>query len=273
LICRSLNFNTLLTKKNSKYALTTVVTGFQEIWDIGKIKNGGTHADNLDIQEYNLFLFRDGTSNPPKLLRDLPDQNYLSPELRYVGLFIMALSLFSCLSFGMWVYVNRNLRIVLAAQPYFLYLLIFGAAATSLSIFFISTDENWGYTADELGRHCMAIVWLSYIGHITTYGALFSKLWRVNKVLQFSRRKISASHVAWPSAILMIISLALLTAWTAHDALQWVRVELDEVTGESIGQCDCDTMVYYIIALAVVMMIPSLLTCLMAWYVLSTADF
>lgn len=231
-----------------------------------KIRDGKEDLENLiDTKEFIPFLFRDGTINPPKLLRDLPDQNYLSPVLRYVGLAMMALVLVDCAGLGLWVFLNRKHRVVVASQPHFLYLLIFGAATSSLPIFGISTDENWGFTAEVLGKHCMSIVWLASLGHIITYGALFSKLWRINKVLQFSRRQIPSSAVAWPSAALMIAALVVLTLWTILDPLEWVRVELDDVTGESIGQCDSDTMVYYIIALGVVMIIPSALTAIMAF--------
>ena len=44
-----------------------------------------------------------------------------------------------------------------------------------------------------------------------------------------------------------------------------MRVELDPLTGESIGQCNSEMMLYYVIALACVMLIPSVLTCVMAY--------
>lgn len=276
--------------------MSATYTDLLDRGEIDAISNGGDLDDFVRVDEYRPFLFRDGSITPPVLLRDPTDQNYLSPGLRYAGISLMVLSLACCLAFGVWVFVYRERRIVKAAQPQFLYLLIFGAALSSLSIFGISTDENWGYTADQLGRHCMGIVWLASVGHIVTYGALFTKvgldrvlyralvcidwqlsykcpwtslilfkLWRVNQVLQFSRRQIKTRHVAWPSAMLMLAALTILTFWQVVDPLKWARVELDEVTGESIGQCDSVTMRYYIIVLAIVMIIPSLLTGLMAW--------
>lgn len=258
--------------------------------EIQAINKGADINDFFRVDEYRPFFFRDGSVTPPLLLRDPADQNYLSPVLRYIGISLMSLSLSLCVVFGIWVYVYRRRRIVKAAQPQFLYLLIFGAALSSLSILGITSDEDLGYTADQLGRHCMSIVWLASLGHIFTYGALFTKvsvsnvrkllekflslfsfnmtnfkLWRVNQVLQFSRRQIKTSHVAWPAAMLMFAAVTILTVWQIVDPLRWVRVELDEATGESIGQCDSETMRYFIIPLATVMIIPSLLTCLMAW--------
>ena len=63
----------------------------------------------------------------------------------------------------------------------------------------------------------------------------------------------------------MIAAVSILTIWQIVDPLRWVRVEVDKATGESIGQCDSDTLVQFVIALAGVMIVPSLLTCLMAW--------
>ena len=71
--------------------------------------------------------------------------------------------------------------------------------------------------------------------------------------------------MAWPAAVLMLAALTILTVWQIVDPLRWVRIELDETTGESIGQCDSQTLRYFVIALAAVMIVPSLLTCLMAW--------
>ena len=158
------------------FALTATYTDLLGREEVKAIKNGGNIAEFVKVDEYRPFYFRDGSITAPSLLRDPANQNYLSPVLRYVGIFLMGLSLSCCLAFGVWVFVYRADRIVKASQPQFLYLLIFGAALSSLSIFGISTDEDWGYTVEQLGRHCMGIVWLASLGHIVTYSALFTKV-------------------------------------------------------------------------------------------------
>ena len=85
------------------------------------------------------------------------------------------------------------------------------------------------------------------------------------KVLQFARRKISASAVAGPLVALLLATVVLLIAWTVHDPLTWARTEVNEYTGESIGQCHSDSYQIYIPLLAVVVAIPTILTCVMAW--------
>eukprot|EP00525_Craspedostauros_australis_P013341 CAMPEP_0198114154 /NCGR_PEP_ID=MMETSP1442-20131203/5621_1 /TAXON_ID= /ORGANISM="Craspedostauros australis, Strain CCMP3328" /LENGTH=312 /DNA_ID=CAMNT_0043771399 /DNA_START=214 /DNA_END=1152 /DNA_ORIENTATION=- len=97
------------------------------------------------------------------------------------------------------------------------------------------------------------------------YGAMFAKLWRVNRVLSFTRRKMDVRHVAWPVALLMFTALAILTAWTIVDPLQWQRTVLDQATGESIGGCDCAHAERFGIPLMIVMLIPVFLTGIMSW--------
>lgn len=85
------------------------------------------------------------------------------------------------------------------------------------------------------------------------------------KVLQFTRRKISAGAVAGPLIALLLATMVVLTTWTLHDPLTWTRTEVDEFTGESIGQCDSDHGAVYLSLLGVVVATPTMLTCIMAW--------
>ncbi|CAB9516932.1 Gamma-aminobutyric acid (GABA) B receptor [Seminavis robusta] len=249
----------------TSFVLTATYTNLLDRVRYSTINKREDYFKHVTASEFHPFVFRDGSTTAPSELRALPEQNYLSPGLRVVGICMGGFALLCCFLCLIWVFVFRERRIVTASQPQFLYLLIFGAAMSSFSIFGITTDESEGFSVEQLSRHCMAIVWLTSLGHIFTYGALFTKLWRVNKVLQFSRRQINASHVAWPSAMLMLAALTILTVFQVTDPLKWERVEIDANTGESIGQCTSETMRYYIFALAGVMMIPSVLTCVMAW--------
>jgi hypothetical protein len=210
-------------------------------------------------------VFADGRNVPPDLLRKEPEQNYLNPGIRAVGFALMGIAISGAVAAGVWVYVYRKHRIVVAAQPYFLYELCLGIFISASTIFTISNDESYGWTDQELGRACMAIPWLLSLGHIITYGALFSKLWRINKVLQFSRRKIEIRQVAWPSALLFVAAIAILSLWTGLDSMVWKRDEIDSVTGESIAKCESDHFVAFITPLVILMLLPSLLTAFMAW--------
>jgi hypothetical protein len=115
-------------------------------------------------------VFRSGKNVPPELLRTTPDQNYLDPIVRNVGLALMGLALVASASASVWAFVNRKHIVVQKSQPYSLHLVSLGSFLTSLSIFLLSFDESYGWTTEQLDRSCMSIVWLASIGHIIAYG-------------------------------------------------------------------------------------------------------
>jgi hypothetical protein len=211
------------------------------------------------------FVYADGTTEPPKLLRDEPEQNYLNSVIRGVGLALMGIVLLMATTTTLWVYIHRKHRVLRAAQPQFLYVVALGAAISVSTIIPISFDESYGWSEQQLSRACMAIPWLLSLGHIITYGALFSKLWRINKVLQFSRRKVDVKQVAWPTAVLAVLALLVLSIWTGLDSFKWERDEINALTGESIGECRSDHMTAFLSALVVLMVIPTILVGGMAW--------
>jgi hypothetical protein len=242
------NYNLLPTTDEGFISASLTDTQINGIWK------------NLDE-----FVYADGTTVPPELLRDLPDQNYLTGAFRAIGLTLMGITMFGAVVTIAWVYLHREHRVLRAAQPPFLYMLALGSAVSASTIFVISFDESKGWTEEQLSSACMAIPWLISLGHILTYGALFCKLWRVNRVLQFSRRKITTRQVVWPLAILTFIKLMILSLWTALDSLHWSRVEINEITGESIAECQSKHMSAFLGTLVVVMLIPTFLTAYMAW--------
>jgi hypothetical protein len=110
--------------------------------------------------ELEPFVYRDGSTMPPLLLRDIPEQNYLSSGLRIFGLILMGFNLMASIVSIIWVYINREHRVLRAAQPPFLYVLVVGAMVCSLAILTISFDESCnGWTTEQLSRACMATPW------------------------------------------------------------------------------------------------------------------
>lgn len=211
------------------------------------------------------FQYGDGRMTPPELLRDVPEQNYISESLRVFGLAAMGFTLFFAIMSLAWIAVFRKHRILMAAQPLLLVIMIVGTIMSACSIYTISFDEGAGYSKERLDRLCTTLPWLFTLGQVIVYSALFTKLWRINKVLQFARRTVKISHVAWPMAVFICGTLLILTLWTVQDPLQWERMEIDDLTGESIGECKSDNAIPYIVPLVVSVAIPASLTCLMAW--------
>lgn len=96
-------------------------------------------------------------------------------------------------------------------------------------------------------------------------GTLALQLWRVNKVLQFHRTTVQVRHVAWPAISLIVAAIAVTASMTVISPLEWVRVEIDADTGESIGRCDSDYFGAFFWPLTLLMVIPMVMAGFMAW--------
>jgi gamma-aminobutyric acid type B receptor len=71
------------------------------------------------------------------------------------------------------------------AQPFFMQqLLCGGSVLTSTAIFTLSWDEGAGWSDRQLDMACMATPWFFFVGHMVMFSAMFSRLWRVDKVMQ-----------------------------------------------------------------------------------------
>jgi len=86
---------------------------------------------------------------------------------------------------------------------------------------------------------CVAFPWLVSTGFTLVFSALFSKIWRINKILTASRtfRRINVTHgdVLAPLLATLSMNFVLLLIWTLVDPPQWVRVDVTEF--ESYGIC------------------------------------
>lgn len=72
------------------------------------------YPENQSWVSLDAFLYADGTETPPPL-RNMPSQNYLSQGLRILGFCLMALVLASSVLTAIFVFVNRNHRVLRAA--------------------------------------------------------------------------------------------------------------------------------------------------------------
>jgi hypothetical protein len=125
----------------------------------------------------------------------------------------------------LFVHCKKHKQVVAVAQPPFLQLMCFGTLLISISMFFIGMDEeSSGLSSDELSTICVVDTWTWYIGLISVYCSLFSKLLRVHKVTQFRRnQRILAKHVIGPFVILMLATIGLLIAYSIVDPPVWER--------------------------------------------------
>jgi len=165
-----------------------------------------------------------------------------------------------------WVYMDRNHSVVVAAQPALLYVICFGSAMLSSTILLAAFDESHGWTEEMLGRACVVGVWFDNLGHMLVYCALFTKLWRVYRCMRMKSNNIDVWRVMWPSVFLLLCSLSILIAWTVSGGYGWERVDIDAISGESIGRCNGpNETLAYILPIYVLHFVPVILAGVMAW--------
>jgi hypothetical protein len=195
-----------------------------------------------------------------------PGMNHLANAFQSAGMAFMGMTIVLALGCAGWTFIHRRNKVVRQSQAPLLYIFCLGTIISVLSILTVSFDESYGWSQAQLNHACMATPWLLSSGHIISYGSLFSKLWRINRVLQFFvRGRVEIIHVVWPMIIVLICAWGVLSFWTTFDPMEWKRKVMNSDTGESIGQCDCDNLVAWTVSIAFLMLIPTLLTLLMAW--------
>uniref|UniRef100_A0A7S4N921 G-protein coupled receptors family 3 profile domain-containing protein n=1 Tax=Odontella aurita TaxID=265563 RepID=A0A7S4N921_9STRA len=221
----------------------------------------GTWEDTLD----GPFVFSSGRADSPPPLIDTPEQNYLSPGVRGTGLGLMSISLALVIASTAFIKWKTNHAVVRASQPELLYVLEFGALVVTMSILTMSFDESYGWDDAMLDGACIAMPWLISLGYIVIYCAVFSKLWRINKVLQFHRHTVQVHHVMAPFVFFLVAAVALLSIWTAVDPFTWERTVINEDTSESYGRCHSDNFLAFAIPLLVLMFAATVLAAIMAY--------
>mmetsp|Transcript_35376 Transcript_35376/g.77559 ORF Transcript_35376/g.77559 Transcript_35376/m.77559 type:complete len:920 (-) Transcript_35376:49-2808(-) len=197
------------------------------------------------------------TTIPP---RDLPPPNttlvHLSPAAKGVAFSLCALGLLAstfCFAFTM---SKRRHRIIRASQPEFLALVCAGCFLMASAIIPLSIDNT---VASDHGCSiaCMARFWLVSCGFCLTFSALFSKLWRINRVMKnakgFKKVKVTPMDVAIPGAVLLGCNLIVLIVWTIVSPFSW---EIETLSTDEygrplvqIGNCKSDNVQAYVASL------------------------
>ena len=234
----------------SSYHLTDTLIGHPEY--------GSGTAEFLQTKN-GPFIFANKLSTPPTFNRDPPNMNYLSKSAQATGLTFMGIALLLILCSFVLVLKNQMKAEIRHAQPFFLHILLFGSAVMSFAILTQSFDESYGWSTQMLSAACVATPWLVALGYNAIYLALFCKLWRVNKIMDATRRRaVHAINVVGPFVIAMVATIAILVAWTVVDPLRWEREVIDQSTGETYGQCQSSNGGRFYIPIAVLMALSTL---------------
>lgn len=214
------------------------------------------------------FLYPGGGTTPPMPLRDPADENFLSPGVRAVGLALLTIAYINGFGCALWVFNMRNVQLVRSAQPLFLVTLCMGSVIMSTSIFLNSFDESYGWSKRQLDIVCAFFPWFFIMGYIIVYGAVFSKLWRVNRLFQVRRQQVKPYQVIWPFALLCIITFILLITWSFISPPSWNRVVVSEQPLVTTGLCtriDIGPDSLWMVGIYSVLFLATALTFVMAW--------
>ncbi|CAJ1949416.1 unnamed protein product [Cylindrotheca closterium] len=189
------------------------------------------------------------------------DFHTLSFGARLYGLILGGLAILCSVICGIFVYKFRNDRIVKIGQPEFLGLVCAGAFLVAIPVVLRPFDEGSGLSSLSLSVSCTSQMWLKYLGILIVNMALFSKLYRVEKVTQMRRRqRIQVKDVIKPFCGLFGTAFVLLIVWTAVDAPVWK-------TESGIGFCD--EALYFGVAMDILMIIAISLT---LWWAEKTSN-
>ena len=174
------------------------------------------------------------------LVRISPQQelNQLG-SIRFVGFALSLVVGLSALFFTSWVLRNRELRIVRTLQPAFLVTISTGTLIMGLTMIPLSIDDE---IAPDRGCSiaCMSRPWLLSMGFTVAMSALFSKLWRINKLFRSAgvrRIRVQEKDVIGPFAVLFTLNFLFLFLWTLIEPFQWVRIEVEDQPWNTIGVC------------------------------------
>jgi len=113
------------------------------------------------------------------------DNNYLT-NIRPAGFTFVAISMAVSLGCGGWTYKNRKDKVVIASQPFFLFLICIGCFIMASAIIPLSIDDSIA-SPEGCSKACMAFPWLLSLGFTAIFSALTSKTWRLNRVVENAR--------------------------------------------------------------------------------------
>ena len=154
------------------------------------------------------------------------DPNYLG-SVRILGYILLALTLTATICLMIWVIRKRQTRIVAAGQPIFLLTILVGISILAMAILPLGAGDDKTSNQEKLNAACMATPWLVTLGFGIIFSALFSKLWRVHRLIRssmrFSKVQVRIQDVLWPLSVLTLVNVALLTAWTVMAPLEYSR--------------------------------------------------
>lgn len=219
------------------------------------------------------FIFSDGTTiAPPQLGQVEENMNLITQGVRSFCLLLSTVIIVLSICFLSCTVALRKKTVFRMSQPPFLIMICIGTFLMAIGIICLSMDEGVA-TVTGLNASCTLMPWLLSIGFVVTFAALFSKLWRINKLVKASRgfRRVTVTvfDVLVPFVILLSMNTIILIVWQIISPLRWERQVLttnqyDQVIA-SEGACNSKNSTAYISSLLVVNGIAIILACHQAY--------
>jgi 7 transmembrane sweet-taste receptor of 3 GCPR len=234
-----------LIAEPGKSQLVGTIVGSVSFGVVGS-QNDDTDPGSARCDQVNQDLTFDAS------LKILPqeDSNHLG-DIRFLGLSCMAVAQLSAVGFAVFVRLNRNTRILKTMQTHFLKAICLGIFIMSTTILPLSFDDNI-ITPEQCNGMCASIPWLFSTGAIIVFTILFAKLWRINRLFgaqRFHRLVVTERDVLGPFLLLFATNVALLTAWTIVDPLQWTRITVPGEEWKTYGSCASNGIGYIFMGL------------------------
>ena len=203
----------------------------------------------------------------PYVLPELTVDHNLLQGLSVLGFACFGIIAASCLAASIWTYRNRQVYVVKSSQPLFLMMISVGVFLLGSTLIPLSLDDSDNLYDLEESRAvgmCMSIPWVAWTGFTTTFAALFSKTWRINRLLNtkgggLRRVEVTEKDVLPPFFALLAVNFLILLLWTLLDPLKYVRQDLPGTDGwnrviATYGSCRSNDSKYYLSALVTVNM-------------------
>jgi len=177
------------------------------------------------------------------IMRVLPKQNLNQlGQIRYFGFSLAGVAVLTALFFTGWVWRSRNHRLVKTLQPVFLLTISVGVLVMSLAIIPLSIDDQIASTR-VCDITCMSTPWVMSLGFVMAMSALFSKLWRINKLFGSKMRRmiVTERDAIAPFVGMFTSNATFLIVWTIVEPLQFVRVASKSEPWNTYGVCRSKT--------------------------------
>jgi 7 transmembrane sweet-taste receptor of 3 GCPR/Receptor family ligand binding region len=199
-----------LEERQTKNKTTTIIRFNRVLTDL--FYNSTWHPVTPYTYSNNSTLY------PPS---DLPPPNdsvsQISPPVRVISLTFFSIIFAIAVVCILWTFRNRKIRVVRASQPEFLFLICIGVIVLASAIVPMTFDMTVA-TLEANSKACTSVVWLVALGVCIIFSSLFTKTWRINKIMsnakQFRRVKVTITDLIWPMVGLMVANVSILTAMT-----------------------------------------------------------